>query len=103
MSMFSLRMTLSDVSYCRAVNQLMITTYVGGIIQLGYALWGVGNCMSQYNGADYRYGVANCRPQDVAGIKNGSNQGNWDLGISKTCSLADVHTQLIYCCDLIKP
>jgi hypothetical protein len=50
-----------------------------------------------------RYGVANCRPQDVARIKNGCNQGDWDLGISKTCSLADVHTQLIYCCDLIKP
>jgi hypothetical protein len=70
----------------------MTATYFGGMVQLGIALWNVGNCMNQYNGADYRYCVATCRPQDVAIIENGCNQGDWDLGISKMCFLADVYT-----------
>jgi hypothetical protein len=61
MSMFSLRISFFDGAYCRVVNQLMMSTYTGGMVQLGIALWAVGNCISQYDSADYRYGLARCR------------------------------------------
>jgi hypothetical protein len=40
-----------EVLRCRIVNQLMISCYVGGMIQLGIALWAVGDCMQLFRGS----------------------------------------------------
>lgn len=32
----------------RLVNQIMISCYVGGMVQLGIALWAVGDCIDYF-------------------------------------------------------
>src|SRR5271155_4897079 len=64
-SMFSHSTHLSSVVDLRWINGVILSAYVGALVQLGLALWSVGDCIQIFFEADSRYDIFAGRSQDV--------------------------------------
>jgi hypothetical protein len=56
---------LSSVVDFRAINGVILSAYVGALVQLGLALWSVGDCIQTFFQAETRYDIFSGRSQDV--------------------------------------